>query len=147
MATTEFPRRPTTSTHGAALNPTAVLTVVDWRDPIVENHPDSTPTASPDTLVWWTPILGPTATLMAHRFATLTAGGDRVSITMADLARTFGLGESNARLRAALGRLERFGVISVAGTQIAVRLWLPPLRPRQIEQLPGYLADAYQRLR
>ena len=146
MATTESPRRHMPGTATDRLNPTCVLSIVDLRDAIVEHHPDSTPTASADSLVWWTPILGPTATLMAHRFATLTARGDRVSITMGDLARTFGLGESNARLRAVLGRLERFGVISVSGTQIAVRLWLPPLRPRQIEQLPGYLADAYQRL-
>jgi len=121
-----------------------IITIEAWRDPVVEGHPQSTPTNSDHTLFWWTPILGPTSTLMAHRFAALTANGDTHSFTTRELARTFGLGDSTSRLRATIARLERFGVARTTHNTIAVRLALAPLTVRQLRALPGYMAVAYR---
>jgi hypothetical protein len=127
--------------------PDTTITVTAWRDHIVESHPESHPTAVNDTLVWWTPILGPTATLMAHRLAGHVAKGGERQFTLAELARTFGMGRSSGRIRTALIRLERFRVVSVNGNTVAVRIALPPLTTRQIEQLPPYLVELYQQRR
>ncbi|MCU0310710.1 MAG: hypothetical protein MUE36_07185 [Acidimicrobiales bacterium] len=123
--------------------PTTVV-VEAWPDPLIENDPRSHPTASGETLLWWTPVLGPTATLMAHRFATVLAHQPRLQITTDDLARTFGMGNSNGRVRATLARLERFDVVTTHAQSVYLRMALPALTSRHLEQLPGYLRDLYQ---
>lgn len=123
---------------------TIVWTVRAWRDPEVENHPDSILTASTDTLVWWTPVLGPTATLMAHRFATYVANGRHVRFETDDLARTFGMGQSQSRVRNALQRLERFDVATIEDRTVLVRTALPPLTHRHLAQLPPYLRELHR---
>jgi hypothetical protein len=128
-------------------DPDTTIAVTAWRDHIVESHPESHPTAANDTLVWWTPILGPTATLMAHRLAGHVAKGAEPQFTLAELARTFGVGRSSGRIRDALLRLERFHVVSINGTTVAVRVALPPLMARQVRQLPPYLAELYHQSR
>ena len=139
---------PTTDTTPRSQPPVTIegeqlgqLTVVAWRDPVVEGHPDAIPTCSDDALVWWTPSVGPTGMLMAHRFAAYAIDGP-TTWTVADLAATFGMGGSSSRLVRTLARLERFGIISCDGTTIAVRLMLAPLTRRQRAGLPRYLADA-----
>jgi len=127
-----------------ATEPDTTITVLAWRDQLVESHPESHPTASTDTLVWWTPILGPTATLLAHRFAGYVARGDQVEFSLSDLSRTLGMGRSLTRIRAALMRLERFRVISVNDDTVFVRIALPPLTRRQLDQLPPYLLELYE---
>lgn len=123
------------------------ISVIAWRDHIVESHPESHSTSSNETLVWWSPILGPTATLMAHRFAGYVAHGDQVKFTLGDLARTFGMGQSMGRVRASFQRLERFGIITVLDQTVFVRTALPPLTRRQLEQLPPYLVELYEQRR
>ena len=125
----------------------AAIVVAAWRDNVVESHPESHPTSSSQTLVWWTPILGPTATLMAHRFAGYVSRGADWHSTFGDLARTLGMGNSTGRVRASLDRLERFGIIEVAGGTVSVRIALPPLTRRHVEQLPSYLAELYEQRR
>ena len=132
-----------TNAKRIAPEPDTTLTILAWRDDLVERHPESHPTASIDTLVWWTPILGPTATLVAHRFAGYVARGHQVEFRLDDLARTFGMGESLTRVRAVLLRLERFRVISVNDCTVFVRIALPPLTRHQLDQLPEYLVDLY----
>jgi hypothetical protein len=121
----------------------SIITVAAWRDPVIERHPESHATASNDTLVWWTPILGPTATLLAHRLAGHVARGAEVRFSLIDLARTLGLGGSLTKVRSALTRLERFGVITTDGDAVFVRVALPPLTRRQRSQLPAYLQELY----
>jgi len=123
------------------------ITVIAWRDNLIENHPESHPTSSSETLIWWTPTLGPTATLMVHRLAGYVASRGEQQFTLGDLARTFGMGQSTSRVRAALDRLERFGIISVTGQTVSVRLAMPPLTQRHIAKLPGYLAELYEQRR
>jgi hypothetical protein len=136
-----------TSAQRIAADADTKIIIVAWRDRIVESHPESHPTTALDTLVWWTPILGPTATLMAHRFAGHVAQGGERHFSFGELARTFGMGHSNGRVRATLVRLERFGVASVNGHTVAVRVALPPLTARQVEQLPPYLAALHEQRR
>lgn len=132
------------ATNSIPPDPDATLTVVAWRDELVENDPRSHPTSSSDTLVWWTPILGPSATLLAHRFAGYVARGAQQQFTVADVARTLGMGQSTSRVRATLDRLARFGVVTLYGQTVHVRVALPPLTERQAEQLPAYLAALYE---
>jgi len=143
---------PSTTTTGAsatrrrqlALSPEPALTIVAWRDALVENHPDSIATHSDEMLVWWTPILGPSATLMAHQLALLTLKGATHRFAQAELAQTFGLGVTSGRLHAVLERLHRFGVVCIEDHTVAVRLAMPPMSIRHQRRLPGYLALAYQ---
>jgi hypothetical protein len=54
------------------------------------------------------------------------------------------MGSSLTRVRAALLRLERFHVISVNDGTVFVRIALPPLTRRQLDQLPPYLLELYE---
>jgi len=125
-----------------AWSATDTITIIAWRDPLVENAPGAIITNSDDTLVWYTPFLGTIGVAMAHRFAHYAADGPS-TWTIDDIARTFGLGASAARVQRSLERLERFGIARRHDHTIAVRLWLAPLTYRQRCQLPTYLADAY----
>jgi hypothetical protein len=132
----------TTSTTAAEDLTPATIAVVSYPDPLVDEAPGAVPTASDEALIYWTPTLGPTAVLMAHRFATYAAEGPS-TWSLVDLAQTFGAGKSSRRVLHALDRLERFGIIVRRGDVIGVRLWLPPLTARQRARLPEYLAYVY----
>ncbi|MCZ7537299.1 MAG: hypothetical protein M5T61_16245 [Acidimicrobiia bacterium] len=69
------------------------VTVIAWRDPIVESAPGAIATDSDDALVWYTPSIGTIGMAMAHRFARHAADGPS-TWTIDDIARTFGLGPS-----------------------------------------------------
>ena len=119
------------------------LTVIAWRDPVVEQAGGAIRTDSDEALVWYTPSVGTIGMAMAHRFARHATEG-RSEWTVEDVARTFGLGTSAARVLRSLDRLERFGIVRRRGGRVvAVRLWLAPLTYRQRCQLPAYLAAAY----
>jgi hypothetical protein len=130
--------------HGRHLvpNPDLPLVIVAWRDDLVENHADSIAVCSDDMLLWWTPILGPSATLMAHQLALLLRTGASHTFTESDLAQTFGL--SSSRLHATLERLHRFGVARSHGCTISLRLAMAPMSVRYQQRLPRYLELAYQ---
>lgn len=139
MTTTSTPSTLTTTAED--LTPRTIA-VVDYPDPVVEATPGAILTASDDALIWWTPSVGPTAMLMAHRFATYAAEGPS-TWSLLDLAQTFGAGSSTGRTLHTLDRLERFGVIVRRGDIVGIRLWLPPLTARQQARLPEYLAYVY----
>ncbi len=141
MPITELATSSLQSSQTSARHQLAELTVVAWRDPVVESQPGAIPTWSDDALVWWTPSVGPTGMLMAHRFAAHASEGP-TTWAAADLAATFGMSGGISRLIHTLARLERFGIISCDRSTIAVRLMLAPLTRRQRAGLPGYLADA-----
>lgn len=117
------------------------LRVLAWRDPTVEQAPGAIRTDSDEALVWYTPVLGPTAVLLAHRLARYAAQGSS-EWSPYDLALTFGMygHKYAARLAQTVGRLERFGVAHHSGSVLSVRLWLPPLTFQQRTRLPDYLA-------
>ena len=118
------------------------VTVIAWRDPVVEHARGAVRTDSDDALVWYTPSIGTIGMAMAHRFARY-ATESPTTWTIIDIAHTFGLGTSAARVQRSLDRLERFGITRRHGDTIAVRLWLAPLTFRQRSQLPSYLAAEY----
>jgi hypothetical protein len=121
---------------------TDVITVTAWRDPLVDVAPGSIPTASDEALVWFTPIIGPTSVLMAHRWATYSADAPS-TWAVDDIARTFGLGESVSRVMQTIFRLERFGIVRRRDFTVSVRLMLAPLSQSQRSRLPRYLAEVY----
>ena len=130
---------------GPAADPSVAgieLTVIAWRDPVIEGLPGAMPTASDDALVWWTPFVGTIGMVMAHRFAGQAADGPS-RWTIEDIAGTFGIGPTPARVLRVIDRLERFALVRRRGNTVAVRLWLPPLTERQRRRLPAYLADAW----
>lgn len=129
-------------TAAAILSASDTLTVIAWHDPTVEQAPGAMPTDSDDALVWYTPSIGTIGMAMAHRFARHATTGPS-TWTVEDIARTFGIGPSVARVARSLDRLERFGIARRTGGTLAVRLWLAPLTYRQRCSLPGYLATAY----
>ena len=120
----------------------ALLTIEAWHDPVVEAARGSVRTDSDDALIWYTPSIGTIAMVIAHRFARHATDGPSLW-TIEDIALTFGIGNSAARVWRSLDRLERFGITHRAEDRIAVRLWLAPLTERQRAQLPAYLAAAY----
>lgn len=138
---TELGERPEGGT-GAPTSVADTVTVIAWHDPVVEAAPGAIRTDSDDALVWYTPSVGTIGMAMAHRFARHAADGTSCW-TVEDVARTFGLGPSVARVQRSLERLERFGIIRRHGHAIAVRLWLGPLNYRQRCGLPAYLAHVY----
>lgn len=146
-----MPKTSTTRNHTAIDRPssgarlastTDVITVKAWRDEVVEAMPGAIATASDDCLLWLTSSVGSIAVLVAHRWAQYAAVGPTTWM-VEDIGRTFGIGESYGRVNHTLERLERFGIIHRDGLTVSVRLWLPPLSPRQRERLPAYLAAVY----
>lgn len=120
------------------------LAVIAWRDPLVEQTTGAFRTDSDDALVWYTPSVGTIGMAMAHRFARYAYDTDSPTLwTIEDVARTFGLGASAARVLRSVDRLERFGIVRRSHLTVAVRLWLAPLTYQQRCQLPAYLAAAY----
>jgi hypothetical protein len=119
----------------------STITVVPWRDPLIERIPGAIPTVSDDVLVWWTNTLGPSAVLLARHLATYAADGASVW-SLEDLAGSFGI--SRSVVAHTLDRLVRFGVVARHGSTVEVRLMLGPLSARQRERLPRYLAEAYR---
>ena len=134
-----------TPTHGRWITSlTDIVTVIAWRDEAIEANPHSIPTCSDSALVWTTPNLGAISTLRAHRWGHYATMGPSTWM-VEDIARTFRIGESIARVCQPIDRLEKFGIIRRTGRTVAVRLWLPPLTQRQIGRLPDYLAAVYPR--
>ena len=151
MTTTATTTTPATSestdrAYGQAAEPPTSasdhLTVIAWRDPVVEDVPGAMRTDSDDALVWYTPFVGTIGMVMAHRFARHAVDGPS-TWTIEDIAATFGIGARPARVLCTVDRLHRFGIGRRHGHTLAVRLWLPPLTYRQQRRLPGYLAAAY----
>ena len=121
---------------------TDIVTVHPWHDPIVEANPLAVPTASDEAMIFRIPSVGCLAMSMAFRFASYAAQAPS-TWAVDDIALTFGLRESVARVRHALDRLEGFNIIQREGRTVWVRLWLPPLGYRQQSKLPRYLAQVY----
>jgi hypothetical protein len=97
-----------------------------------------------DEILWWLPIIGPTATALAFLFARHAGHGETCWPTD-DLARMVGLAGNRSKLWVSLERLHRFHVTTFVSTDtLTVRLWLPPLTERQLARLPDALAIAYR---
>ena len=97
-----------------------------------------------DDIFWWLPIIGPTATVLAH---TLTRHTDAAGTTWntSELAQRVGLSGNRSKLWDSLNRLDQFGVAHFHATDVlTIRTWLPTLSPRQLDRLPAPMATAYR---
>jgi hypothetical protein len=115
-------------------NKTRTWKLTVWNDPRAAN---GLQTDTDDALIYLTPVLGPTSTLVLHRFSRCLRTGTSRVWSIEDLAATFGVGVS--QMRASLARLERFGMIRLAGDRIEVRTRLASLTVRHAERMPAYL--------
>jgi len=97
-----------------------------------------------DDIYWWLPIIGPTATVLAHTLARhCPVGGARWST--ADLAQRVGLAGNRSKLWVSLNRLDQFGVAHFHATDVlTIRTALPALSPRQLDRLPADMAATYR---
>jgi hypothetical protein len=96
-----------------------------------------------DEIAWWLPVIGPTATVLAHTLARHTEPSGTTWRTDS-LARRIGLAGSCSKLWASLERLERFGIVQFHATDVlTVRTMLPTLTERQLARLPDDLAASY----
>lgn len=114
------------------------LVIAPWHDPLAAQ---GFPADSDDTLVYLTPILGPSAVLALHRMSRyLTADGATGAILgIEDMANSFGL--TLARFRQTIARLENFGMVRATPTTLHVRMMIPPLPQRWLERMPAFLAE------
>lgn len=115
------------------------IVVRAWLDPATESMPGAIRTDSDDALVWYTPSVGTIGMAMAHRFARYATDAP-TRWTVDEIAATFGLARSAGRVFRSLDRLERFDIARRQNDVVEVRLWLPPLSRRHVDQLPAYLA-------
>jgi excisionase family DNA binding protein len=89
-------------------------------------HPRPTkgaPTHSDEGLVVWTPVLGPTAMLLAYRLAGDVESDGLTTYSLEGLATD--LGVAPGKVAAAIKRLGRYDVAEISGTEVAIRLALP----------------------
>ena len=120
----------------ATTRPTSVRVIAD--------HTPGPHRTDSDDLCWWLPILGPTASVLAFRFARHAAQAESCWPTD-DLARMVGLAGNRSRLWLSLERLHRFHVTTFVSTDtLTIRLWLPALSHGQRALLPESLASAYR---
>ena len=114
-------------------------------DPL--EQPDWLHADSEDLLTFVTPFLGPTATLMVHRFGSYIAAGETwIQFELQDLAQTFGIGYSGGVNNPVLRTIERihrfgFGQLHPTAPKLHIRTMIPPISRRFAERIPGYLAD------
>jgi hypothetical protein len=100
-----------------------------------------------DEIAWWLPVIGPTATVLAHTLARHTEPSGTTWRTDS-LARRIGLAGSCSKLWASLERLERFGIVQFHATDVlTVRTMLPSLTERQLAKLPTTLPPATRTIR
>jgi hypothetical protein len=117
------------------------LTIVAWHDPAIERQPHTFATNSDKTLLYWTPTLGPTATLLIHRLATYASASPETIFNLDELAQTLGVGDR--KILNTIARLQSYDLIAVTTPTIGVRLVLPPLSHNQLRRMPHYLAQSY----
>lgn len=111
-------------------------------------NPDPRPgthdTNTLDAIIWWTPTLGPTATIAAAHLANHAINQPRTPLAIADLQTMLGVTEVAGRCWRAINRLERFGMLTWHSTNtITIRTQLPSLRPKQLARLPEVAVAVY----
>lgn len=100
-----------------------------------------------EAIYWWTPTLGPTASIAAAHLADHAQNKPSVPIDVDVLRTLLGLGQLGDRMWRTLDRLERFDIIRFHSTDtITIRTRLPALSARQLDRLPDHLCAAYRLL-
>jgi len=87
--------------------------------------------------------------LLLRLLTELIEHGDRDSVDVSFLASAVGIGSAHgtkSTLARALRRLERFSLVTLTDTSIAVRTELPPLNNQDAARLPPELRAIHERL-
>lgn len=125
---------------------TSTLTVVPWRDELVERVGHDVHGEYVER--FWLGILGPTATWLLRRLVSdLAAAPAGFELDLATTAGALGIGWATGRanpLSRAIQRLVVFGMAQCHGTTLAVRLRVPPLAGRQLARLPQAVQDLHR---
>lgn len=125
----------------------ATLTVARYVDPLVETHGYSV-LHSDYPEMFWLPIVGPKAFLLARACARLTAAGP-VDIATRHLAASIGLGRKGllgkgSPITATVHRLRAFDLAAYSSGYLRVRTHLAPLTSWQVTRLPEYLQAIHE---
>lgn len=133
-----------------------LITISRWVDPEVEASGHLVTSNYVET--FWLPILGPSATWMARRFAAWVYGtdaDDELQVDMIDLAMALGLPRittgKNSPCERTFWRLVTFGVTqrrpgsSRVTAHFDVRTHMPVLSAQRLERLPDSLRKYHER--
>ncbi len=111
----------------------------------VDDAPGAHRTDSLEAIWWWTPTLGPTATLAAVHLAGHAIHNPATAVDVNELRTMLGLGRASDRFWRTMDRLETFHVITWHSTNVvSVRVQLPALSSKQLDKLPERAALAYR---
>lgn len=131
------PIDPTDSLHF----PETSLRVSHWLDPVLDHLGHDPRSTYVET--YWLPILGPSSTWLARRFADeLEQHPDGFDLDPTAWARALGIGGrggAHSPFWRALERCHRFGVLRRTADHVVVRRRLPPLTAHQADRLPTEL--------
>lgn len=99
----------------------------------------------------WGAVIGPSGLAIMRRLPVLWTEQEPARISLAELARSLGLGAGtgeNSRLQRSLERMVRFGLAGWAEPERVLGVYseVPPLRGRRLEQLPEWSRRAHGRL-
>ncbi len=123
-----------------------VLTVSDWRDPVID--PIGHDPRSAYVERFWLPVLGPSTVWLLRRLASLLEHSRGVAvIETAQLARELGIGERigpSAPFCRTVKRCVDFQMARWEEPALAVRRRLPPLAQRQLRRLPDSLRQEHE---
>jgi hypothetical protein len=126
--------------------PPRVLDVRPWADPVLDQLGHDP--RSRYTEMFWLPLLGPSATFLARRFADGLEdrpAGFRLAVD--DAARMLGLGARGGRrgpFQRTVGRLAMFRLVHLEEDVVLARRRLPGLTRVQAGKLPGGLREAHE---
>ena len=98
----------------------------------------------------WSPVIGPSSTLLLRRCAWLWRDGEPARVATEELARQLGLGKGTGRSSPIWHTVERvvrfrFAAMPSPG-ELHVYTEVPPLPDRQLERLPSWCRREHDRL-
>ena len=98
----------------------------------------------------WAPVIGPSSVLLLRRCFRLWREAEPARIPVRELAHQLGLGQgtgAHSPVWHTLDRVVRFRFAARASeTEFHVFTEVPPLRPRQLDGLPGWCQDEHERI-
>ncbi len=122
-----------------------ILTFEPWSDPTIDTY-DQHPEGTLSRLAWL-PTIGPTAWLLWGTVATQLRREAEVHWELGALAQALGVSPANGPngvIRRTITRLERFRLLStIEDNRYLLRLCAPPLRPSQLQRLPGPVVELH----
>lgn len=135
------PPRARSGGTGEPTFPEAVLGVVGWPDPVLDQLGHDPRSAYVER--FWLPVLGPSCLLLVRRLAAeLERRPEGFEVESTRWARELGIGMKGGQhgpFWRAVERACRFGAARRNGPRLALRRRLPPLSTRQVQRLPASL--------